>query len=542
MTLRGASPVIFQASGVTDSTDGTNAPPGSMQALTNLIPDPAARFQYVCRPAAEELTTFSGFSSPGFVSALHVRGTLVFGMIASATNTGKDEPFCYDTETDTFVTITGFTSANTPDSPATSGEWEPPVIAPVGVYLLVTHPGFDGVTYFFGWIDISNLAAPTWSAGNTATNALASRPVSVALFNSRAYFAVANSLVYTDALDPLTVTNAKQVLTLGDSTSITALASAQLNTQYGGVIAALIAFKGASVMYQVTGDQVTNDLAQNAIDVATGTLGPNTITSTPQGLAFMSPQGLRLIDSSGNVTDPIGVQGTGVTIPFRYALVPSRMAAAYNNDVYRITVQNGKALGTPVQEWWYDFSRSLWTGPHTFTASLIHAFSHVEGNAHSSFIVAPVDIVATLWDSHSVPALDSTYVENGTQLSFEWTTTFLPDLLQMSETAVIETTINMSLVSGVDAVSVSAIDEDGTILDTVGIAATGAATIWGSFTWGSALWRGAPNNFKPRQVKWTQPITFRWLQISVTGTSVADYTLGNMFNRVQPLGYLEQNA
>lgn len=541
MSLRNSRPIPFQASGVTDSIDGTNAPPGSMQALVNLVPDPSSRFQYVCRPAAEELTDFAGFSSPAFISAMHVRGALIYGMIASATNPGKDEPFCYDTEAEAFITVTGFTNANTPYSPSDVGEWTPPVIAPVGIYLVVTHPGFATTANYFGWFDISNLAAPTWSAGNTATNPLPAIPVSVAAFNSRAYFAVDNDLVYTDALDPLTVTNASQVLTLGDSTEITALGSAQLNTQYGGIIAALIAFKGASVMYQVTGDQVTNDLAQNSIDVATGTLAPNSIASTPQGLAFMSPQGLRVIDASGNVSNPIGDQGTGVTIPFRYAAVPTRMAAAYNNDVYRITVQNGKALGTPWQEWWYDFARGLWTGPHTFTASLIHAYSHVSGDTHASFIVAPRDVQASLWDSHSTPALDSTYVENGEQLTWEWTTTSLPDTFQMAESANIELTINMSLIPGVVDVAVSAIDEDGTILSTAAITPTGSATVWGAFTWGAALWRGALNNFKPRQAKWDTPLTFRWLTISATGESVADYAIGNMFYRFEILGYLQQN-
>lgn len=541
MALRRSQPIPFFPTGVTDSTDA-NGPAGSMAALINLIPDPSTNRQFVCRPASEEMTDFTGFSSPGFVSAMHVRGPLIFGMIATAANPGRDEPFCYDTEAEAFIPITGATAANTPLSPPTSGEWEPPVIAPVGTYLLVTHPGFDGVTYFFGWIDISNLAAPTWDAGNTATNPLPSRPRSVAAFNARAYYAVDNDLVFSDVLDPLTVSAASNVLVLGDSTEITALGSAQFSTQYGGVIAALIAFKGAGVMFQITGDKETNDLAQNALDVATGTLAPNAIANTPVGLAFISPQGLRIVDTSGSITDPIGGDGNGVTIPFRYALEPTRIAAAYNDNIYRVTVQNGKAVGTPYEEWWYHFTRRIWTGPHTFPASLIHAFTHPSADGgHASFVVAPIDLPGLLFDSHALPTLNSTYVENGEQLTWEYRTSYLPDTLQMAEEANVELTINMSLIPGVVDVSVLAYDEDGTVLSTASIAPSGTATVWGTFDWGDAPWRGALNNLKPRQAQWAQGLVYRWLQISATGESVADYQIGAMLYRVEVLKYLQQN-
>lgn len=540
MAINRSVPSAFFPSGVTDTTD-TAGPSGSMAALVNLIPDPSTDHQFVPRPAAEEMTDFTGFSSPGFVSAQHVRGPLIFGMIASATNPGRDEPFCYDADAAAFIPITGATAANTPLSPASTGEWEPPVIAPVGTYLLVTHPGFDGVTYFFGWIDISNLAAPTWDAGNTTTNPLPARPRSVAAFNARAYYAVDNDLVFSDVLLPLVVSAAANALVLGDSTEITALGSAQFNTQYGGVIAALIAFKGASVMYQVTGDKATNDLAQNSLDVATGTLAPNSLANSPKGLAFMSPQGLRIIDGGGNVTDPIGDVGSGVTIPFRYALESTRIAAAYNDNIYRVSVQNGKAIGTPWQEWWYHFTRGIWTGPHTFPASLIHAFTHPSSDGgHASFVMTPVGVEGALFDSHALPALDSVYVENGTQLTWEYTTSFLPDTLQMAESANVELTINMSLIPGVVDVEVLAYDEDGTVLSTATISPTGAATVWGAFTWGAAPWRGALNNLKPRQAKWSAGLVYRWLQISVTGESVADYQIGTMYYRLEVLKYLQQ--
>ncbi len=294
MPLRRATPIAFKPSGVTDTIDGSNSPPGAMAALTNLIASPKTAGLFVCRPASEEMTDFTGFSAPGFVSVIHVAGTLVYGMVATSLFAGHDQPFCYDMNAQAFIAVTGMTAANTPVSPASSGAWVPPIIAPVGVYLIVAHPGFPGgAGVFFGWFNISNPAAPTWSAGNTAVNPLPKVPVSVHQFNGRAYYAAGNALLFSDALAPLTITNASQVLTLGETTtSITALGGLPLDSSaVGGVIQSIIAFKGVEVMYQITGDTVTNDLSSNALDVATGTLAPNTITPTTKGLSFVSPTG-----------------------------------------------------------------------------------------------------------------------------------------------------------------------------------------------------------------------------------------------------------
>lgn len=543
MSISRSSPVPFVASGVTDALDGTNAPRGSMAALVNLIPDPTTNNQFICRPAATEISdwTTSGFTNPGFISVWHVRGNLVYGLIATDDHPGHDMPFCYNFDTDAFISVTGATAANTPTSQASTGDWNPPVIAPVGVYLVVADDGFDGITHFFGWFDITTPTAPTWSSGNTATNPLTSVPISVAAFSARAWFAVGNVVVYSDALDPLTVSAASQALTLGDTTDITALGSAQFTTQYGGIIQALIAFKGATIMYQITGDETTADLAQNSLDVATGTLAPNTIVGTRDGLGFMSPTGFRMLDQQGNIGDPIGNAGAGVTIPFMYAVTPSRMCAAYNSNTYRVTVQNGLAIGTPNQEWWFDFTRQIWTGPHTFYASLIHPFTSPDTGL-PSFLIAPIDIEASMWDSPPVPTTTSTYEENGSDLEWEWTTSTLPDVFQMAENSTVETTINMSLIPGTGQVSVVSYDEDGTLLDQAYLTPLGAATVWGAFVWGAAVWRGSFTNFKPQQVQWTQPVTFRWLQISAVGVSAADFRIGNMYLRWGITGFLQQSG
>jgi hypothetical protein len=102
-----------------------------------------------------------------------------------------------------------------------------------------------------------------------------------------------------------------------------------------------------------------------------GTQGPLTITPTPRGLAYISPDGLRIIDPvSAMSSEPIGANGQGVTLPFIFG-DPSRMCAAFNKNIYRVSVQNGAIDGQPVQEWWYHFSLGIFTGPHDFPAAII---------------------------------------------------------------------------------------------------------------------------------------------------------------------------
>lgn len=151
-----------------------------------------------------------------------------------------------------------------------------------------------------------------------------------------------------------------------------------LNNLLGGVLQSLMVFKEdeGEAIFQVTGDYSGNPTpwAINRLNVSAGTKAPNTLVTTPYGLAFIDYDGLRLIDFSGNVSDPIGNNGQGVTQPFANAVFPSRMVAAFNRNIIRITVQNGKETSNQFQEWWYDFNLKIWTGPHTFPVAQIKAW------------------------------------------------------------------------------------------------------------------------------------------------------------------------
>lgn len=543
-------PYTFRPSGYTDSIDGTNAPQGSMTQLANLIPASSTASIFVPRAAASNFYSFSDFTTPQQVTALLTIGTRVYGMVASADFPGHDVPFCYDFATSSDVPISGTTSANTPLTQTSSGDWQPPKLCAItATKIIVTHVGFDGVTHFFGVIDISTPATPAWSSGTTTGGVvIATVPNSVGAFNGRAWYAVKNTLVFSDALNPTVVTNASQVLTLGDNTNVTALAGLPLSSAtQGGIIGSLIAFKGDAVMYQITGDQTTSNLLLNQLNVATGTTAPNTICSTPLGLAFVAPDGLRIIDFTARVSDPLGANGQGANVPFLSALNPSRMSAAFNQNVLRVSCQNGAAGNTPWQEYWLDFNLKIWTGPHQFAnttaPSLLQPYQGASGLlAGHGFVFAVVGVNATLWLGRVNQTTNDTYVENGVQLQWAYQPTLFPDNSQTSENKIVDTTFSIALPQGLN-ISVQATDAQGNILDTVFMTGTGSApSQWGSMIWGSGSWGSVSGYFRQYRVAWHRPLVFKQLSLLVSGVSQLNFAIGNFYIKYQPLGYLLQET
>ena len=556
-SLTNGKPYVLSPATCCDALDSSDIAPGAMQQLRNLVPDPTTKNLWTPRPAATLLYDFSAksFGSPwssafssafgphvntatGFISALKVVGSNAYGMVGYPS--GQDLPFSFNLLTGTIVPIAGVTLLNTPNSPLTTGAWTPPTMDVIATSIIVTHPGFNTVNGYFGTININNPSAPTWTSGNTATNALPAVPVAVKNFNGRAWYLVNPSTgnpgaYYSDVLVPGTITNGTQVLTFDDNVPLTALGGLPLNTTIGGILQALIVFKGVTNLYQVTGDasSTVNPLAKNSLNLATGTLAPNTIAPTPFGLAFVSPDGVRIINFNAQVSPPIGDAGSGITFPFISAVQPTRMAAAFGADTYRAFTQNNSVAGAPNQDWWYDFSRQSWCGPHDFPPSVIQPYQ-------ATFVMAPVGVFAKLFQSDVAQSASSVYVENGTQLTYTWQTAMLPDTNQMCENFLIETTIHMSLSTIVPPVNVAALDEGGNVFDTVTISATGTSTLWDAFNWDQAVWNSGATPLSSRAVNWHQPIVFRRLSAYVSGTSDAPVKIGRLHLRYQETGYLQQ--
>lgn len=543
MGLRQARSLTFRARGVTDSVDGTNAMAGSMLALTNLVSSPQTRDQFVPRSAAVPLIDLSGSGISGAAanlpSALMTLGSVVFGMVPS--DDGFDHPFCYDTQTASFIAISGVTGSNLPRTQSSAGDWTPPqMLAVTATIIIVTHVGFDGVSHFFGWIDITTPASPAWSAGNTVTHALTSVPTCVGALNGRAWYQQKNSIVFSDSLVPLTVTNASQVLTLGDNQPVTAMAGIPfLSPLTGGVIQALIAFKGAGFLWQITGDAATSNLALNAMAGTVGTEAPATICQTPKGLAYIAPDGLRILQQNGQLSDPIGDHGEGVATPFQYALFPSRMCAAFSENTLRVSVQNGYFAAQPRQEWWLDFTSKFWTGPHTCNSAVIAAIQL----SLPGFISAMWGHPGFVYTQNAQPDLQSTYEEFGETLTFAWQTTLLPDSGEDGAVAIVRSDIGLSLPPG-NNLTAQVIDDKlqgiGACTIVAPPTAPGSPTgapLWGSVTWGSFIWGAQGGSFQAVDMPWPAPLVFRQASILITGTSVSGFAIGNMYWKYRQLNY-----
>ncbi len=528
--------------------------PMDMAQLANLVPAPDTINQWVPKPAAVQF----GASTAAFTVASIIVGTRLYGMRKSITLGNFDEPFCFDLLANAYVTITGATNANTPANAVTTGAWQPPHMEVIGVKIIVTHKGFSGAgANFFGVINISNLAAVTWTAANTATNALPSVPVWVSQFNQRAFFFcnptnAQPAVLATDVLSPDTrsATVAAFILTFNDNIPLLCGGTLGVSNQLGGIIQALMVFKiEPSNIFQITGDfasasstlaalqagaqtGVTGQqlLTMNTLNVATGTLAPNSVTQTPKGLAFLAPDGWRIIDFDAHVSDPIGLGGTGISVPFINAVQPSRIAAACNATTLRASTQNGAAVGSPQQEWCYDLVRDSWYGPNTFPVSLIETF----GN---SFIITPTPSIGAggIWQSDLIPNSGSVYTENGAGMNCVYQTALFPDRSNIDELSCTTSVLYLGYGSGNTTFSISAQDENGNVVPGGfgSFSFVSAPIVWGGFNWGSGQSLGSVSQIAGYSVAWTQPLIFDRISVTVQVTANPGVRLGSFYMDVE---------
>ena len=755
MPLRHSKNFTFIPRGTSDAVDGTPVPPGALYQLANLIPDPSTDGVFQPRPAANRLTSFGSFLDPGFISGRVVVGDIEYGMIASGLNPGFDQPYAYNLETNTFLTVGGITSANVPTSPPTSGEWTPPILAQVGSRVVVTHPGFDGVINKIGWFDVSGAAqttigdtvngqpyiygnpavlgvqpgmtitgtgipantsvigtlpdqnsagflgdvtsgsdivsnlvgayqyqvgmtiqgagipdgttiaetltgpsrirlsvlatgtnvgtdirvtganfalwtgsttaasatvtmtvtsgnmfvgqqisglgiplgatvtawdgvntvtmsapalltttgilititggviilsaaatatndsvtftiaggtatAPLWGAGDTDRNPLVAQPVSVAQFNGRAYYAMGTAtggIQFSDSGFPCRISNslAVQALVPNNGLPVTALGQLGLSAPLtGGIVAGLVAFQGVATAQQITGDQAFGNLSMQQLPgpQGTGTEAPLSICPTDKGMLYISPQGLRAVGFDGRVSPVIGDRGRGFAVPFIYAITPSRICAASNVDIYRVTVQRGDTVDQPTQEWWYDLARGAWSGPHSFPASLIEPW-------RNTFVTTPTGIPASLWQTDGYANLNSAYTENGMALTWTYQPSPLPDTNEMAMNSIVQMTLDCAQAS-LSPITAVAADMSGTFLDQTTVDVP-APPIWGEFNWGEALWGGS-STYQQLGVNWSKPLVFKQLNLSFTGTSNYNTKIGNVYIQYLILGYKLQRV
>jgi len=302
----------------------------------------------------------------------------------------------------------------------------------------------------------------------------------------------------------------------------------------GGQTSAIYLFQSDKAVQQVTGDQQFGNLAVQALNIATGTQSPAAIVPTTIGMAFPSPEGVRVIDFSGTIGQPIGEAGTGVTLPFINAADPTRVTGAANGDVIRFAVQNGQQIAAPWVEWWHDLARKVWSGPHTLQTSYMASYG-------STFITAAQDVPAQIYKSPSQVSGVVDYEEDGSTLTWEAETVLLPDTEAMLANVVNQTTVGLLLPSD-QPVTVQAVDEGGTVLDSTVIPGAYTMPLWGGpNVWGTGFWYAQQGFFRQERVPWHNGLTFKQARFKISGVARFGLALGSLRLKYQRLGYLDSD-
>lgn len=539
MSIRNSTPALFTPNGLSDATDQSSSFPGSCQIISNLIFDRNNRGQIIGRPGVVQATSFTGFTLPGVVSVAISIGTLIYGMVASQRNPGFDEPFCYDTVANAFITVSGVTAANVPLTQVTTGDWTPPTMAYVGIFVVVTHPGFSAPN-FFGSFNVSNPAAPAWTAGNTTTNPLPSVPLWVASFFGRAYFGIKNNVYFTDSL-ALSISNPNfaAVLTIGDQSNTTGAGGLPMSQTSGAVLQSLLVFKAASV-WQISGDiALTNSpLSLDRLVENVGCVSPRTIQSTPMGVIFIANDGPRYVNLGGSVGYLQVRQGVTPDIvnPFSTVTNPSRMVGCYANGIYRVCFDGPITIwdsSYTSQDYWYDFIFGRWNGPHTFDYQCAVGVSNI-------FYLASNGIPGKLFTSQIAPSSSSVYQDASADYVCELVSSAIEGQ-PMTMSAIIESTIELSGAGIGTTYYISMYDENNNNLSPATIKLYEINPLWGFVKWGQFKWRSATLNGHVFTIPWVNPVVFKKLVFSVRVSAGPNVGIQNTFFRIQTLGYTNAN-
>jgi hypothetical protein len=551
-------PIRFTPIGVSDSYDATDSFPGACRMLQNLIQDQSNSELVIARPGVGAPTAnlagnnavwggplswlepgyvwgATGFNLPTNLTVYIAIGNNVYGMVSSSANAGHDQPFCYIVGTG-FVAVTGFTNANTPTSPSTSGDWTPPTMAVIGSKIIVTHPGFT-LPYAFGVIDITNPLAPTWTAQNTTVNTLPSVPTYVVNFNNRAWFACDNNAWYSDVLTPTVMTNAGQALTEGDSTPITGMSGLPVQTSTGGVVSSLIVFKRFQI-WQIIGDAaVTGTLATNFISLNVGCISPRSICQSPIGTIFVGIDGPYTISPLGAVIALTKDQSKTVSdlqAVFQNIVNPGRAAAGFSGSMYRICIECARGGASVIDDYWFDTSRRRWSGPHSFPYDCISQVSNY-------FIISHRSVGASIFSSQYMPTANSVYTDNGKPYTVLLQSSSFPKTQNINEKEVVESTIELSSSAQNLSYTIQAVDDFGATIDSTQITVNNATNLWGIGTWGSGLRYNYQYNVPATYtIPWSKPLIFKKMGLQITASSANNLSIGTFFAKYRDTGYINK--
>jgi hypothetical protein len=152
--------------------------------------------------------------------------------------------------------------------------------------------------------------------------------------------------------------------------------------------------------------------------------------------------------------------------------------------------------------------------------------------------VAPQGVTNSLWQSDPVQSNTSSFVENGSTLTWNFLTPFLPDTDQMNNVAITETSVAFAFGVGTSTITVAALNQNSSVINQVSLTQQTSVTTWGSFSWGQAPWGGTLNNLTNYQIPWTTEIIANRLALQLSGLSAQGVKVGAAHLRYQMLRYL----
>jgi hypothetical protein len=145
-----------------------------------------------------------------------------------------------------------------------------------------------------------------------------------------------------------------------------------------------------------------------------------------------------------------------------------------------------------------------------------------------------------LFQSDVLPSAADGYIEFGSQMSWNWETSLLPDNQAQVNNSMQLTNLDMAFVGTSPVVSVSFNDSAGNLVYQQPVSPRGILSIWDASVWDVATWDGSPQPLSPWWVQWNGPIVFKQGSVQVSGLSYAGFRIGTLYMQYQVLRYVQQ--
>jgi len=220
--------------------------------------------------------------------------------------------------------------------------------------------------------------------------------------------------------------------------------------------------------------------------------------------------------------------------PFGYITQPTRVAAAFAGNIYRIcipTIVDGVA-GT--YDYWFDTRKKRWNGPHSFVYDCV-------SSAGNYFILSGYGSGAKMFNGYVYPSSSTVYNDNGVTYNVELKSAQFPKRDDMEMKQVVESTIELSSIGNATTYAISAYDDKGNYINGTNVTTGQVGGIWGSNKWGDGTsWQSSTISPRTYAVNWTIPLVFNKLAIDVLAPASTSIAIGTFYARYQRTGYLLQ--